>query len=75
MDDHARRARRRDPLDQREQGLARLLLVDADAALDGDGNANRRRHRRDAFGDQGRLAHQAGAEAAVSAPGRTGSRN
>ena len=61
----ARRARRRDPLDQREQRLARLLLVDADAAFDGDGNFDRRRHRRDAFGDQRRLAHQAGAEAAV----------
>ena len=55
-------------VDQREQRLARLLLVDADAAFDGDGNVDRRRHRRDAFGDQRRLAHQAGAEAAVLHP-------
>ena len=57
-----------DRFDQREQRLARLLLVDADAAFDGDGNVGRRRHRRHAFGHQRRLAHQAGAEAAVLHP-------
>ena len=52
--------------DKREQRLARLLLVDADAAFDGDRQlGNRLHHRRDAFGDQRRLAHQAGAETAV----------
>ena len=46
-------------------------VVDADAAFDGDGNGDRADHRRHAFGDQSRLAHQAGAEtAALHAVGR-----
>ncbi len=50
----------------------RILVVDADAALDGDGNLDRALHRRNAIGDQRRLRHQAGAEAAVLHPvGRT----
>ena len=50
----------------------RILVVDADAALDGDGNFDRALHRRNAIGDQRRLRHQTGAEAAVLHPvGRT----
>ena len=49
-----------------------ILLVDADAALDGDRDRHRRLHRGDAVADQIRLRHQAGAEAAVlHAIGRT----
>ena len=52
--------------------LLRILLVDADAAFHRDRNANRRFHRGDAIGDQRRLRHQAGAEAAfLHAVGRT----
>ena len=46
----------------------RVLLVDADAALDRDRHRDRGFHRRDAVGDERRLAHQAGAEAAVLHP-------
>ena len=48
----------------------RILVVDADPALDRDGNADRALHRGDAVGDQRRLRHQAGAEAAVLHPVR-----
>ena len=65
MDDERRRARRLHRVGEGKQRLARLLLVDADAAFDGDRNVDRGGHRRDAFGDQRRLAHQAGAEAAA----------
>ena len=68
MDDERRRARRLHRLRRRRTGLARLLLVDADAALDRHRNVDGRRHRRDAFGDQARLAHQAGAEPAALHP-------
>ncbi len=42
-----------------------VLIVDAEPALDRDWPRHRRLHRRHAFPDQFRLAHQAGAEAAV----------
>ena len=45
-------------------GLA-VLLVDADAALDGDGHGDALLHGGDAGGDQLRLRHEAGAEAAL----------
>ena len=46
----------------------RVLLVDADAALDRDRHRDGGLHRRDAVADQRRLAHQAGAEAPVLHP-------
>ena len=50
----------------------RILVVDADPAFDRDRNCHRALHGRDAIGDQRRLRHQAGAEAAVLHPvGRT----
>ena len=55
---------------QRVERDLRILIVDADPAFDGDGNADRALHRRDAIGDQRRLRHQAGAEAAVLHPVR-----
>ena len=68
MDDERRRARRLHRFGEGAERLARLLLVDADAALDGHRDVDRRGHRRDAFGDQRRLAHQAGAEPAALHP-------
>ena len=68
MDDERRRAGRLHRFGESVESLARLLLVDADAALDRDRNVDRRNHRRDAFGDQLRLAHQAGAEPAALHP-------
>ena len=44
-----------------ERGLG-ILVVDAEPALDGDGNGDRRLHGGDAIADQCRLRHQAGAE-------------
>ena len=61
-------ARRLHRVDESEQRFARLLLVDADAAFDRHRKLDRRGHRRDAFGDQRRLAHQAGAETAALHP-------
>ena len=55
---------------QRIERDFRILVVDADPAFDGDGNAHRALHRGDALGDQRRLRHQAGAEAAVLHPVR-----
>ena len=55
MDDQARPrpppSRRRQ---RRTERVSRLLLVDADAALDRDRNIGGRGHRRDAFGDKAR---------------------
>jgi hypothetical protein len=48
-----------------DERLARLLLVDADAAFDGHRNVDRRHHSRDGVGDQPRFAHQAGPEPAA----------
>ena len=55
---------------QRIERDFRILIVDAEPAFDGDGNADRALHGVDAFGDQRRLRHQAGAEAAVLHPVR-----
>src|SRR3712207_9094874 len=54
------------------QGLLRVLLVDADAALHRYGNGNRGLHGGNAMADERRLAHEAGPEAALlHAVGRT----
>ncbi len=62
-------------LDRRGQALQRhfrVLVVDADPAFDRDRDRDRSLHGGDAFGDQLRLRHQAGAEAALLNPiGRT----
>ncbi len=50
---------------ERVERLLGILLVDADAALDGDRHAHARLHGGDAVADQRRLRHQAGAEAAL----------
>ena len=72
VDDERRSARRLHRFREGEQGLPRLLLVDADAALDRHRNVDCRDHRRHAFGDEAGLAHEAGAEAAALHPvGRT----
>ena len=55
---------------QRIQRDFRILIVDADPAFDGDRNFHRALHRSDAVGDQLRLRHQAGAEAAILHPVR-----
>ena len=55
---------RDDGVGQLVERLFRVLVVDADAALDGHRDRNHLAHRRNAFGDQFRLAHQAGAETA-----------
>ena len=68
MDDERRRAGRPRRFSEGAERLLRLLLVDADPALDTDRNVDRRGHRRDAVGDKVGLAHQAGAETAVSHP-------
>ena len=52
-------------LRQRAQRHFRILIVDADAALDRHGNAHRALHCRNALGNQRGLRHQAGAEAAL----------
>ena len=65
----ARRLHRRGKGKQR---LIRILLVDADPAFHRHRNLDRRFHGGDAIGDQRRLRHQAGAEAALLHPvGRT----
>lgn len=56
----------------RPQSLARLLVIDADAAFDRDRNIDRRLHRHDRRRDQIGLTHQTGAECAIlHAIGRT----
>ena len=72
MHDQRVGAGRDDAARQHVERDLRILVVDADPALDGDGNFDRALHRRNALGDQRRLRHQAGAEAAVLHPvGRT----
>jgi hypothetical protein len=63
MHHERRRAGRLHCLGEGVESFARLLLVDADAALDGDRNVDRRDHRGDAFRDQRGLAHEARPEA------------
>ena len=55
---------------ERVERLLRILIVDADAALDRDRQRHRRPHGGDAVADQCRLRHQAGAEAALLHPVR-----
>ena len=72
MHDERVGARRFDRAGKNFQRLFRILLVDADAAFDGDRHRNGGLHRRHAVAHQRRLRHQAGAEAAVlHAVGRT----
>ena len=63
-DERVGRRPRRTASTRRVERRPRVLLVDADAALHRHRNRHRRAHRRHALGDQLRLAHQAGAEAA-----------
>ena len=70
MNDQRRRAGRLHGRRDGAEGFARRLLVDADAALHRDRNPDRADHRGDAFADQLRLAHQAGAEASALHPVR-----
>ena len=70
MDDQRIRAGGDHAAGQRIQRDFRILVVDADPALDGDRNAHRVLHGIDALGDQRRLRHQAGAETAVLHPVR-----
>ena len=65
MDDQPIDARRANRRGQGVERDFRVLIVDADAAFHRHGNRNRRLHRGDAFADQRRLAHQAGAEGAA----------
>ena len=53
---------------ERVERRFRVLLVDADAALDRDRHRDGGFHRRDAVADEPRLAHQAGPEAPVLHP-------
>ncbi len=55
---------------QRIESDFRILVVDADPAFHSDRDFHRALHRRNAFGDQRRLRHQAGAEPAVLHPVR-----
>jgi hypothetical protein len=75
MHDEGIAASRGDAFDEIGQRGIFILFVDADAAFHGDFDARSRdrlAHRRDAFGDERRLAHEAGAEAArLHAIGRT----
>ena len=52
-----------DAMREIEQGRPRLLLVDADTAFGPSRNCDDALHRGDAFGDERRLRHEAGAEA------------
>ena len=53
---------------QRFERLLRVLLVDADAAFDGDRNRDAAGHGGDAIADERGLGHEAGAEAALLHP-------
>ena len=53
----------------------RILLVDADAALDGDRDRHRRLHRRDAIADQMPAPPSGRRRSGRPARGRTGSRH
>ncbi len=62
----------RDHVDEAVEILLFVLVVDADAALDGDRQPGACSHRRDAVADQLRLGHEAGAEPPrLHAVGRT----
>lgn len=56
--------------DKRAKRHLGILIIDADAALDGDRDRHGLLHRRHAFGDQRRLLHQAGPKGAGLHPVR-----
>ena len=68
MNDERRCAGRLHRRGEGEQRFARLLVVDADATFDRDGNVRGARHRPNAICRQRRLPHQAGAESAALDP-------
>lgn len=64
MNDESRAAGGCERFDERlEIGFA-ILVINADATLDGDGYCNRTPHRRDTLSYERWLSHQAGAETA-----------
>jgi hypothetical protein len=65
MDYEGRAARAGHGVDEALEIGFRILIVDADAAFDSDGDAHALLHGGDAGGDQIRLGHEAGAEAAL----------
>ena len=65
MHDEGAHAGAGDDVDEALQVALAILLVDADAALDGHRHLDLPLHGRDAGGDKLRLGHQAGAEAAL----------
>ena len=62
MHDEGRAARLRHRVDEPVEALLRVLVVDADAAFDRDGQRRRFAHGGDALGDEIGLGHEAGAE-------------
>ena len=72
MHDKCRATGRGDDIDEALQIRFIILIVDADAALDGDGDRLAGPHRRNAICNELRLRHQASAEAAfLNTIGRT----
>ena len=72
MDNKTIGTRRHSGVSERIERRLRVLIVDADAALDRYRHRHRGLHGGDAFADQQRLGHQTRAEAAVAhAIGRT----
>src|SRR3569623_1675175 len=65
MYDHRIGPCRDNALRERVERLLRVLVVDADAALHRHRHTDNRLHRGDAFADQLRHRHQAGAETAI----------
>ena len=65
MDDERAHAGARDDVDEPLQVALAILLVDADAAFDGDRHLDLPLHGRDAGGNKLRLRHQASSEAAL----------
>ncbi|GJE72553.1 hypothetical protein CHKEEEPN_4110 [Methylorubrum podarium] len=68
MHDEPVGARRDHGAGHRVEGLLDVLVIDAQAALHGDGHRHRRLHRRHTGTDEVRFAHQAGAEAPLLHP-------
>src|SRR6185312_1219466 len=72
MDIDVRRPRLDHEVDEAGEALLGILIVDPETTLDGDWNVGRITHGADAVGDERRLGHEAGAEAAgLHAIGRT----
>src|SRR5581483_10245880 len=70
MHDEARAARAGDLVDEAIEALLGILIVDADAAFDGDGKAGACHHLGDARAHKRGLGHEASAEAARLHPVR-----